>query len=288
MIPAKETSNNFVTDYFQQVNFVQLSAITQKFQNIDHDHCTAVFSATLIGYFQILFKAKKWISLFTSIQGAGGICDGYSKANVTPYMHCTVYHVPGFMRKHGGIKTFTGQGKLYYEVHILLSSSMLQDHMQIILFSKCDMPGHDTNLHLRLFHFSIIMTVLKIFTLGIEKNNDDCRRIHLNKSNKWDASADVLRVMKRIERLQRTPREYRKRKDDYWTHELSQRRTKQKLEMQQSNNDDASTHSSQVDVEKMSVAELRERLKIFRIQTRVRKLTHLQKMYRDALNSHHV
>ena len=48
-----------------------------------------------------------------------------------------------------------------------------------------------------------------IYFQALKKNNDDCRRIHLNKSNKWDAPADVLLgLSKRIERLsrhQRTP-----------------------------------------------------------------------------------
>lgn len=40
------------------------------------------------------------------------------------------------------------------------------------------------------------------------EKNDDCRRIHLQKSNKWDASKDVLLVLKRQEHLsnfERTP-----------------------------------------------------------------------------------
>lgn len=36
---------------------------------------------------------------------------------------------------------------------------------------------------------------------GVEKLNDVCRRIHLVKSNKWDATKDVLLVGKRIELL---------------------------------------------------------------------------------------
>ena len=38
-------------------------------------------------------------------------CDGHQMANVTPYMHIMVYHVPQLMKVHGGIKRFTGQGK---------------------------------------------------------------------------------------------------------------------------------------------------------------------------------
>ncbi len=56
------------------------------------------------------FQARKWIELFTSL---GGVCDGYRKSNVTPYMHEMVYHAPTFMRKHSGIKKFTGQGEYY-------------------------------------------------------------------------------------------------------------------------------------------------------------------------------
>jgi len=40
-----------------------------------------------------------------------------------------------------------------------------------------------------------------IVKTGTEKKNDDCRRFHINKSNKWDAANDVLLVMKRLETL---------------------------------------------------------------------------------------
>ena len=66
--------------------------------------------------------------------------------------------------------------------------------------------------------------------LGVEKKNDNCRRIHLQKSNKWDASKDVLLVLKRQERLrtyERTPRPYTKHKADYWENEIREKRRKQ-------------------------------------------------------------
>lgn len=65
----------------------------------------------LLKNFPLLFyiiKAKEWVNLFTSLSAKG---HGYKKANVTPYMHGMVYHVPYFMRQHNGIKKFTGQGK---------------------------------------------------------------------------------------------------------------------------------------------------------------------------------
>lgn len=58
--------------------------------------------------FIILPQANNWIKLFEQL---GGRCTGFGKAAVTPYMHSLVYHVPTFMRRHNGIKKFTGQGK---------------------------------------------------------------------------------------------------------------------------------------------------------------------------------
>ena len=40
-----------------------------------------------------------------------------------------------------------------------------------------------------------------MYIVGVEKLNDDCRRIHLQQSNKWDAAKDVLMVGKRIKML---------------------------------------------------------------------------------------
>ena len=92
--------------------------------------------------------------------------------------------------------------------------------------------------------------------------------------------------MKRMETLsehQRTPREYNKRKSVYWDSELNEKRAKQKCQLQQSCED---ASSSQVDVaDTMSADELREGLKRFGIQTRVRKLTRLQEMYRQGLKN---
>ena len=55
-----------------------------------------------------LSQVTHWVTLFQSL---GGKLEGYSKANVTPYIHAMVYHVPRFMKKHRGVKKFTGQGK---------------------------------------------------------------------------------------------------------------------------------------------------------------------------------
>ena len=34
---------------------------------------------------------------------------GYAPNNVTPYMHCLVYHAPYFIEKHGSLRPFSGQ-----------------------------------------------------------------------------------------------------------------------------------------------------------------------------------
>ena len=72
-------------------------------------HFNSVYTITLY----ILLQAKHWIVLFNSLAGE---CEGYKKSNITPYMHVMTYHMPILMQKHGGVKKFTGQGKI---VHII-------------------------------------------------------------------------------------------------------------------------------------------------------------------------
>ena len=52
-------------------------------------------------------KAQEWVSLFTSLHGK---VVGHNKANVTPYMHLMVYHVPNVLQMFKTVKLFTGQG----------------------------------------------------------------------------------------------------------------------------------------------------------------------------------
>ncbi len=60
---------------------------------------------------------------------------------------------------------------------------------------------------------------------GVEKNNDDVRKFHLTKSNKWDAPKDILLVSKRLQftsQLEREPRAYTKRNGEYWSTEIKE------------------------------------------------------------------
>ena len=52
-------------------------------------------------------KAQEWVNLFLSLREN---CQGYKKANVTPYMHLMVYHIPKFLQTFKSLKIFTGQG----------------------------------------------------------------------------------------------------------------------------------------------------------------------------------
>ena len=81
----------------------------------------------------IFVQAKAWVELFCSLKG---IRPGYTRPRVTPYMHTLVYHIPFFVKMHGCLKNFTGQ--------------------------------------------------------GVEKNNDEAKRVLFNKSNKWDAAKDTM------------------------------------------------------------------------------------------------
>ena len=116
--------------------------------------------------------------------------------------------------------------------------------------------------------------------IGTEKNNDDCRRFHLNKSNKWDAASDVLKVMKRLERLsnlERTPRTYTKRKHEYWQNNIKEKRENHKRRRLLDKPD------SRSDQPQITAVELRQKLNDLGIKTRVRNVKRLQEMYEDAL-----
>ena len=65
--------------------------------------CTAPSQEMINGYFE---KAQEWINMFISLRDKA---IGYKKANITPYMHAMVYHVPQFFEAFKTIKSFTGQ-----------------------------------------------------------------------------------------------------------------------------------------------------------------------------------
>ena len=133
---------------------------------------------------------------------------------------------------------------------------------------------------------SLFENLIYIYIAGVEKNNDDCRRIHLQKSNKWDASKDILLVEKRLEMLsdlERTPREYKKTSNDYWYTGIKEVRAKrQRLCCQEQGN----TSSNEVcSIQDLAPEVIKARLKDMGILTRVRNPKRLQEIYEDALQA---
>ena len=117
---------------------------------------------------------------------------------------------------------------------------------------------------------------------GVEKKNDNCRRIHIQKSNKRDALKDVLLVLKREEHLdsfQRTPRPYTKGNADYWEDGIKEVSAVQAERFGSLN----ASPQTQIDMENMSPADLKNKLKEMGIVTRVRDIRKLQEMYTNAL-----
>lgn len=123
----------------------------------------------------IFSYAKSWIELYCSLRG---VRPGYHRPRVTPYMHLIPYHLPFFVRRHGCLKQFTGQ--------------------------------------------------------GVEKNNDEAKKIFFNKSNKWDAVKDILQTESRqwdLRHQERQKATYTKRKLEYWGQGISQARRQRKQEI---------------------------------------------------------
>jgi hypothetical protein len=90
-------------------------------------------------------------------------------------------------------------------------------------------------MHAMVYHAPYFLTKyksLKIFTgQGVERNNDFARTTVLQKSNNWNAAADVLRIEARqwvLRSYERNKRQYTKHNTDYWESEMPEVRTKKR------------------------------------------------------------
>jgi hypothetical protein len=194
---------------------------------------------------QIFDRCKGWLGQFLDL---GARRKGYRKSNVTPYMHCLVYHIPYFMSTYGPLKLFTGQ--------------------------------------------------------GIEKANDDIKKIFHTKCNKFDAPKDVLKTRKRTEtahdsNLTRTKRAYLKRNTQYWESEKSHasnvKRQKILDEMTKADERESLSRTSSLlthtddgddELSSLTVTDLKEQLTAFGVKTRLRrkdKLIELLKEHRQKV-----
>lgn len=127
--------------------------------------------------------------------------------------------------------------------------------------------------------------LIKLFLFsGVEKLNDDCRRIHLQRSNKWDAAKDVLLVGKRIERLsdcERIARKYEKQNRSYWDSSIKESRSKRHricMEVHEPERDPLD-----FDVNSLTCEEIKLKLQEMRIKTRLRCRKKLQELLTTAI-----
>jgi hypothetical protein len=116
----------------------------------------------------------------------------------------------------------------------------------------------------------------------VEKLNDDCRRVHLQRSNKWDAPNDVLLGGKRVEHLsdwERLTRPYQKRNTDYWENTIKDSRSKRLCVSTQINEE------PEVDLESLTASQMKQKLKELGILTKLRSLQKLKELLRESLQN---
>ena len=118
------------------------------------------------------------------------------------------------------------------------------------------------------------------------------RRFHLTKSNKWDAPKDILLVSKRQQvtaSQERKHREYNKTNEEYWSNVIHETRSKRRklLASQNNSNEDKENTPHGSDVERLTVTEIKAKLKELGVSTLVRKLEKLQQILRRAEQSIH-
>jgi hypothetical protein len=53
----------------------------------------------------VFSKCKEWVNSFLDL---GSMRQGYQ--NITPYLHCLVYHIPYFVVTYGKLVNYSGQG----------------------------------------------------------------------------------------------------------------------------------------------------------------------------------
>lgn len=127
------------------------------------------------------------------------------------------------------------------------------------------------------------MPSIHIFLIGVEKLDDDCRNIHLKRSNKWDAPKDVLLVEKRLENLaesERTPRRY-KQNEAYWNENITSSRAKRVRICTEC--PEEILQLGEITVENMTAEEIKVLLKEKGISTRLRSLKKLQELLYKTL-----
>ncbi|CAC5386757.1 unnamed protein product [Mytilus coruscus] len=139
-------------------------------------------------------------------------------------------------------------------------------------------------MHCLVYHAPILTQkygrLVKFSGQGVEKINDDIKTIHHSKTNKWDATLDVLQVRKRIkyltsENCEREKRNYNKTSDSYWDDDIFQQRSAKKKKIVEEMAIVAKKYVeynnvSVSDMDNLSLDEIREELKKLGSRTRLR------------------
>ena len=127
-------------------------------------------------------------------------------------------------------------------------------------------------MHSLVYHVPIFIKKYKNFKQftgqGVEKNNDDAKKVYFQKSNKWDGAKDVLLLEHRQKQLQhheRQKRKYEKINETYWTEDIVEsRKTRSRGEPREDNQPDSSnetqTNTFSTDYTKMTVNQLKQEI----------------------------
>ena len=129
-------------------------------------------------------------------------------------------------------------------------------------------PRITSHMHFIAYHLPFLAQkhgCLKKFTgQGVEKNNDDAKRIFFQKSNKWDAAKDILCTESRQWDLKQHEREkatYTKRKLEYWGHDISEIRKQKRSRIRNSSfseEEDMLDLTPREDLNKLTVKQFKE------------------------------
>ena len=119
---------------------------------------------------------------------------------------------------------------------------------------------------------------------GVKKLNDDCRRIHLQRSNEWDAPKDILLVGKRMEPLSEyegASRKYRKQEPEYWNMKTHESRAKRPKICTEPPDDDVM--SGDLVIYEMTAEEIKDKLKERGLTTPLRSIKKLLELFLNTL-----
>jgi len=125
-------------------------------------------------------------------------------------------------------------------------------------------------MHTLLYHIPFFVKMqgcFKKFTSqGVEKSNDEAKRVLFNMSNKWDAAKDILSTESRewdFKHHERMKGQYKKKKLEYWNTEISEIRKQKRARCEDFPDTirDDEIPTSEVNSKNLSVKQLRELIK---------------------------